>query len=381
MPVKIHQIENKTIITCNNGSNNLVNNILSNNQNIELHFHKNNIIISYDNITNRATNTNTNTMKIGIVYDMGNKNKPGSYNYLANIGLRKFLKKYPSIKVIESILTTGSDVERENNLNMLIKSGCNTIICVGFLYGESLTKVAAENPTIKFSIIDDSVIAENVNSLMFNEEQSSFLVGVIAAFTTKKKNIGFIGGVNIPLIQKYEAGFKAGIALINPNIKYQSAYVSNFPDFFGFNNPEKGKSIALDMYNNGADIIYSVAGGSGAGVLAAVAQKGPGYWTIGVDTDETLIENISKKEKPLVLTSSLKNIDVAVETFLNEVFANKFKSGTHIFDASNGGIGFSTSGKHLSSTVIAKLKTIQKMLASNKIIVPTVPTNIKLPTL
>ncbi len=119
----------------------------------------------------------------------------------------------------------------------------------------------------QWGIVDDSsVTAPNVQSIVFKEEEGSYLVGVAAALKSKTGNVGFIGGVNTPLIAKFEAGFIAGAQAVNAKIKVQSTYISNFPDFSGFNDPAKGYEAAKGMYENGADVVYAAAGGTGTGI-------------------------------------------------------------------------------------------------------------------
>ena len=144
---------------------------------------------------------------------------------------------------------------------------------VGFAYGPAIAKVAPENPDVHFAIIDDaSATGDNIANLVFAEEQGSFLVGAAAALKTKTDNIGFVGGVQTPLIEKFEAGYVAGAKQINPDIEIQSQYLTQIPDFSGFGDPAKGKTAAAGMFDKGADVVYQAAGGSGTGQKSVAAK-------------------------------------------------------------------------------------------------------------
>ena len=316
---------------------------------------------------------------VGIAFDLGGKEQPG-FNQLAYIGFKTFLKTHPgwTEKDLQGN-NADTDATRAQRLKLLISAGANPIVVVGYSYENALKEVAAANPNVKFSIVDDNIAgANNVEGLEFHAEEGSYLVGMAAALTTKTTSVGFIGGVNIPLIQAFEAGFKAGVYKVNPKIKYQSTYASNPPDFSGFNAPDKGHEAALGMFQNGADVVYSAAGSTGQGAHKAAFELGKGHWSIGVDADEALYAS-NAKYKSAILTSALKNVDVGVNSFLSDVVAGTFKPDVHYFDASNGGVGFTTTGNHLSAAIVAKLNTIKYSLASGAIVVPTDPKKITLP--
>ena len=315
---------------------------------------------------------------VGIAFDLGGKEQPG-FNQLAYIGFKTFAKTHPGWTEKDLQGNGGdTDASRAQRLKLLVKAGCNPIVVVGYSYTPALKIVAAANPNVKFSLVDDSFDAPNVEGLLFHAEEGSYLVGMAAALTTKTNSVGFIGGVNIPLIQAFEAGFKAGVYKVNPKIKYQSTYASNPPDFSGFNAPDKGHEAALGMYQNGADVVYSAAGSTGQGAHKAAFELGKGHWSIGVDADEALFPS-NAKYKSVILTSALKNVDAGVASFLNDVVGNTFTPGAHYFDASNGGVGFTTTGNYLSKATIAKLNTIKYSLASGAIVVPTDPKKVTLP--
>jgi basic membrane protein A len=178
---------------------------------------------------------------IGIAYSLGGRDVPG-FNQLAYIGVEPLLAANESLELIESQDNpTATDDQRAERLRLMAQKGANPIVVVGFTYAAALAKVAPEFPDTTWGIVDDSsVTAPNVHSIVFKEEEGSYLVGVAAALKSKSNNVGFIGGVNTPLIAKFEAGFIAGAKAVNAGIKVQSTYISNFPDFSGFNDPAKG---------------------------------------------------------------------------------------------------------------------------------------------
>ena len=181
--------------------------------------------------------------------------------------------------------------------------------------------MATDFPDTTFFIIDDSsVTLPNVKSLVFAEEQGSYLVGAAAALKSTKGNVGFIGGVDTPLLEKFEAGFKAGAKKAKPGITVQSKYLSQPPDFSGFGSPDKGRETANGMYDAGADVVYAAAGGSGVGVFQAALAKGTK--AIGVDSDQ--YQSVGDASlQPVILTSMIKRVDVAVFSALQKFTAEE----------------------------------------------------------
>jgi basic membrane protein A len=214
-----------------------------------------------------------------------------------------------------------------------------------------------------------------VTSLTFAEEQGSYLVGAAAALKSKTGKIGFVGGVNTPLIKKFEAGYVAGAKKINPNISVQIKYLTEPPDFTGFSDPAKGSEAALGMYSAGADIVYHAAGGSGVGVFQAAKQASAGgtkVFAIGVDSDQ--YNSIGDPTlQPFILTSMEKHVNVAVFDTINDFVNGQLAKGTNpVFDLKNDGVGFSTSGG-LVDDIKAQLDGLKADIISGKITVPTTP--------
>jgi basic membrane protein A len=320
------------------------------------------------------------SVKVGLAYDIGGRGDK-SFNDSAAAGLDAAKKKF-KVAAKEVTVTTGSDSEREDKLRLLAKAGYNPIIAVGFLYAGPIKKVAADYPNVSFGIIDDSSVdLLNVAGLVFAEEQGSYLAGVAAALATKSGKVGYIGGVRIPLLQKFEAGFVAGVKATKKSVTVDVKYVTEPPDFGGFNDPAKAKVIAKGMIDKGADVIYSAAGGSGAGNFAAAtdaAKAGKKVWTIGVDSDQYL--TASAAEKKNMLTSMIKRVDRAVYDVIATAVAGSSvndvldESGIYgrVYDLSLGGVGVSYSGGYINKYK-AQIDKAAAAIKSGKIKVPTKP--------
>jgi len=313
-----------------------------------------------------AASSTAPTIKIGMAYDVGGRGDQ-SFNDSAAAGLDKAKGEF-GIDAKESAATNGeAESAREERLNQLIDAGYTNIVAVGFAYASAVGKVAKENTDVKFAIVDDSTNKlDNVMNLTFAENEGSFLVGVAAALTTKTKHVGFVGGVETDLIKKFEAGYDAGVKAVDPSIKIDSKYLTQPPDFGGFGDPAKGKAAAEGMYQGGADVVYHAAGGSGGGVFTAA--KAAGKWAIGVDSDQA--KTAAADVRDVILTSMLKRVDVAVYTFIKAVHDGSFKGGTQVFDLKSDGVGFSTTGDHLSTDTIAKMNDYKQQIIDGKITVP-----------
>ncbi len=320
-------------------------------------------------------------VKVGIAYDIGGRGDK-SFNDSAAAGLDAAKKKF-GVTAKEVTVTTGSDSERTDKLRLLAKAGYNPIIAIGFLYAGPIKAVALDYPNVQFGIVDDaSVDLLNVASLIFAEEQGSYLAGVAAALASKSGKIGYIGGVRIPLLQKFEAGFVAGVKATSSKAKVDVKYVTEFPDFSGFNDPAKAKVIAKGMIDKGTDVIYSAAGGSGAGNFAAAtdaAAAGKKVWTIGVDSDQYL--TASKAEQKNMLTSMIKRVDTAVfdviatavaGSSVNDVLDEKAGIYGRHYDLTLGGVGVSYSGGYIDKYK-AQINKAAAAIKSGKIVVPTKP--------
>jgi basic membrane protein A len=306
-------------------------------------------------------------VKVGLAFDVGGRGDK-SFNDSAVAGLDKAKAEFGFESEEVSPNASGSD--RGDNLRSLAEDGYNPVIAVGFAYAESLEAVAADFPDTTFLIVDDaSVKADNVKALLFAEEEGSFLVGAAAALKSKTGNVGYIGGVEVPLLKKFEAGFVAGAKQVKPDIKTQVKYLSQPPDFSGFGAPDKGRETANGMYDAGADVIYAAAGGSGVGVFQAAAAKGK--LGIGVDSDQ--YESIGDPAlQKVILTSMLKRVDVAVYETLQKFVNGEEIPAETVFDLESGGVGYSTSGGQVDD-IVPQLEELKAKVVSGEITVPTTP--------
>ncbi len=218
-------------------------------------------------------------------------------------------------------------------------------------------------------------IAPNAAGLVFSEEQGSYLVGVAAALKSTTGKIGFIGGVSgIGLIEKFEAGYIAGAKSINPDIEVTSAYITEFPDFAGFESPDRAKEIASAMYAEGADIIYAAAGLSGSGMFQAAAESteatGTKVWGIGVDSDQ--YNTVDPAVQEYVLTSMIKRVDIAVYAVTESVVNGTFTPGEVRYDLAAEGVGYSTSGGFVDD-IVDQLEAAKAAIIAGDVVVPVLP--------
>jgi basic membrane protein A len=318
---------------------------------------------------NSGSSSATSDIKVGMAYDVGGRGDQ-SFNDSAAAGLDQ-AKKDLGVTADESEATDGeAESAREERLVTFADAGYDPIIAVGFAYAEAVGKVAAQYPDTHFAIIDDSSLADvpNVASLVFAEEQGSFLVGAAAALKSQAGHIGFVGGVQVPLIEKFQAGYEAGAKTVNPDIKIDVTYLSQPPDFSGFGDPAKGKTAAAGMYDNGADIVYAAAGGSGGGVFEAASDAKA--LAIGVDSDQ--YNTADPSVQGVIMTSMLKNVNVAVYNYLTEVVGGTFPAGQTIYDLSVDGVGYATSGGQIDD-IKDQLEAFKQQIISGEITVPTTP--------
>ena len=320
--------------------------------------------------------------KVGLLYDITGRGDR-SFNDAAAAGLDE---AEASVGAVGTESTPSSDGDRAERLAGLLASGQDYIIGVGFLWGTAISESAVENPDQKYGLIDsvamdtkgtpddttDDEVLMNVKSMTFAEEQGSFLVGVAAALKSESGKIGFIGGVENDLIKKFEAGYTAGAMAANPDIEVAVQYITQPPDFTGFNDPAKGKEIGASMYADGNDVIYAAAGGSGLGVVQAASEAGEAgsVWTIGVDSD--LYNLVDAALQPYVLTSMLKKVDVAVAQSIEDLANGDWTGGPTVFDLAAGGVDYSTSGGFVDD-IKTQLDDYKQQIIDGEIEVPTKP--------
>ncbi|MEV4055675.1 BMP family ABC transporter substrate-binding protein [Amycolatopsis sp. NPDC049688] len=281
-------------------------------------------------------------LKIGLAFDVGGRGD-ASFNDAAAAGTDK-AKSDLGVTTVSESTASASEAEsaKQQRLEQMASQGLNPIVAVGFAYADSVKAVAAKYPNTKFAIVDDdSIQLPNVTPLVFAEEQGSFLAGVAAAYKSKSCHIGFVGGVNTPLIQKFEAGFLQGAKTVSSKIKIEDEYLTPAGDFSGFQDPPKGNAKAAAEIAKGADVIYHAAGASGKGVFDAA--KAGNALAIGVDSDQYNQKTVAA-DKDVIITSMLKRVDVAVFDYIQAVAKNDLTTLPKRFDLKVDGVGYATSG-------------------------------------
>lgn len=249
------------------------------------------------------------------------------------------------------------------NLTSFAKSNSDLTWAIGFLMGDDLKKVALENPNNKMAIIDSNLngdIPNNVTAVTFKEEEGSFLMGVLAGKMTKSNKVGFIGGMKFALIEKFEYGFKAGVKAVNPNAQVTAAYAD------AFDKPDKGKLLASQLYQQGADVIFHAAAGTGDGIFKEATERGPGYWVIGVDRDQSALAPQN------TLSSMVKRVDNAVFTVVQDLKNGKFNAGNEVvLGLKEDGVGYAPStSTNTPADVIKLMDDYKQKIAAGEIQVP-----------
>ena len=315
-----------------------------------------------------GTTSAAKVLKVGMAYDVGGRGDQ-SFNDAAAKGLDKAKADLKADTKEATAVNGEPESAREERLQQLIDAGYTNVVAVGFAYAPAVKKVAAANPDVKFALIDSTdATGANITNLTFAEQEGSFLVGAAAALKSKTGNVGFIGGVNVDLIKKFEAGYTMGAKAVNPAIKVQVKYLTQPPDFSGFGDPAKGKTAAEGMFQQGADVVYAAAGGSGSGMFTAASAAGK--MAIGVDSDQALTAPAAVKAS--IITSMIKGVDVATFDFIKGLTEGKFTAGNKVYDLKAGGVGYSTTGGKIDD-IKAKLEDFKQQIIDGKIVVPTKP--------
>jgi basic membrane protein A len=277
---------------------------------------------------------------LALAYDVGGKGDQ-SFNDAATAGMEKADKEFGYKSTAVEPQDGESDADKVQRLENLAKQGYNPVIGVGYAYAPAVKQAAAKYPKTTFGIVDDDQIkADNVADLVFHEEEASYLAGVAAALTTKTNVVGFIGGVDIPLIHKFGAGFKQGVEDTKKGVKVKEQYLTETAAEGGFSSPDKGESAAEGMIDDKADVIYAAAGLSGQGVIKAA--NAAGIWAIGVDSDQYK-QDALKAYKDSILTSAMKNVEGAVFNLAKSVKEGKPETGVVRGSLANGGVSVSNS--------------------------------------
>jgi len=297
--------------------------------------------------------------KVGLVLDRGGKDDK-SFNSSAYEGANLAKTK---LGIFLKYVEASDDNAFEPMLRAFALRDFDLIIGIGFAQKEAIQKVAAQFPKRHFAIVDAQVEAPNVRSLMFQEHEGAYVVGAIAAMTSKTGKIGFVGGMDIPLIRRFVMGYEAGAKKVNPQITVIANYVGVTSE--AWNNPPKGKELAVSQYEGGADIIFAAAGASGLGVFDAAEDKKK--FAIGVDSNQDWT-------KPgLILTSMLKRVDEAVYSTIAEAKAGKFTGAVQWFGLANKGVDYSFdqyNAKILTESVRKRADELKVEIIAGKITVP-----------
>ncbi len=261
----------------------------------------------------------------GLIIDLGGKFDK-SFNEAAYNGAKRWVEETGG-SYIETELQ--SEAQREQNMRKMAERGANPVVVLGFANASTLEKVAPDYPDTNFAIVDMVVDAPNVKSIVFSEHEGSYLVGLIAGMTTKSGTVGFIGGMDVPLIRKFACGYVQGVKAANPEATVIQNMTGTTPS--AWNDPVKGGELTKAQISQGADVIYAAAGGTGVGVLQAAADAG--VFSIGVDSNQNHLHPGS------VLTSMLKRVDNAVYDTFKEGTEGNFEPGIEVLDLSTEGVG------------------------------------------
>lgn len=307
----------------------------------------------------------TGHIKAAVVTDVGGIGDL-SFNAMAWEGLQRASKDMDiEIKFLES----KEQADYASNLRRFAEQGYHIVFAVGFLMEDALAEVAPKYPNTKFAIIDGNAPdCQNAAALKFREEEGSFLAGALAGAMTKTGKIGFIGGMQVPLIAKFECGYRAGAATTRPGIHVITAYTGKWDD------PAKGAELALAQFSSGADIIFHASGSCGLGVIEAAKSKGEGFYAIGVDADQDYIA------PGRVLTSMMKRVDNAVYATCESVVRGEFKPGTHVFGLKEGGVGLSQmrfTRKNIPPEVLTKIEQLKEMIVEGRLKPPSTPDELR----
>lgn len=310
--------------------------------------------------------------KVGLVTDLGGIDdksfNQGTWEGVVRFGAENHLVKGTDIKYLQS----SAEADYVPNLSTFADEKLDLIVAPGFLFEKAMGEVADKYPAQKLLVIDTVVQKPNVVSAVFAEHEGSFLVGVAAGLKAKadgKKVLGFIGGMQFPLIERFQAGFEQGVKAVYPEAKILVDYAGDFGA------PDKGQAIAQKQYNAGAYVIFHAAGGTGNGMIKEAkerSEKGDIRWAIGVDKDQ--YTDGAYAGKSAVLTSMMKRVDVAAYEVAKLAKAGQFPGGTvMVFSLKNNGVGVPDNNPNLSADIVAKIKDYAGKIGSGALVVSEVP--------
>jgi basic membrane protein A len=301
-------------------------------------------------------------IRVGMVTDVGGLGDQ-SFNDAAWRGLERAEKEF-GIKI--NVIESNNMNDYVPNLSSLADQGYDMAWGIGFLMRDALETVAKKYPDTTFGFIDGTVDLDNVASVTFREEQGSYLAGIVAGLKSKTNKVGFIGGMETPLIQKFEAGYLAGVKKVKPEAEIFVGYTGAFDD------PQAGKELALTQFNQGSDVIYHASGACGIGVIKAAKEKG--LYAIGVDSPQN---HLAPEH---VLTSMVKRVDNAVYNEIKDLYNDNFTAGHRVYGLEKDGVGLYREQveKMLSEEIIKKIDSYKKKIIDVEIEVPTNPDDVKM---
>lgn len=306
-----------------------------------------------------ALSVSASPLQVGLTLDKGGRDDK-SFNASAYQG---GLRAEKELGIRLKTVTASDDTAIEPSLRTFAQKKFDLVIGIGFVFRTAVEKVAKDFPNTKFLVIDTEVNAPNVRSILFNEHEGSYLVGALAGLTTKTNKVGFIGGMDIPLIQRFRLGYEAGVKSTNPKAQIVSNFVGSGSD--AWRNPTRGKELALAQYKNNVDIIFHGAGASGLGVFDAAEELSK--LAIGTDSNQNWI-------KPgKILTSMVKEVGLGVYKTIEDLKNNQFKSGVEYWGLEEGAISYSIDEYNRSLVppeVEARLNSIRQQIIEKKIEVP-----------
>jgi basic membrane protein A and related proteins len=297
------------------------------------------------------------TVRIGMVTDIGGLGDR-SFNDSAYAGLVRAKER---LHVETTVLQSSSAADYQVDMTVLANKEYDEIFAIGFLMAKDVAEVAERYPARHFAIVDAVVPAPNVTSVTFREEEGSFLAGALAAMASKTKTVAFLGGIDIPLLRKFEAGFAAGARQIDPSVRVEVKYVGSFDDVAA------GKELAGVLYGQGADVVYVAAGKAGLGAIDQVKTR-TGAYAIGVDSNQDALA------PGKILTSMIKRVDVGVFRVSEETAAHRPRGGDLVLGLKDGGVGL-TDFRYTKAVVtpdkIAVLDRLKAAIIAGKLAVPT----------
>jgi basic membrane protein A and related proteins len=314
-------------------------------------------------------------IRVGIVFDIGGKDDR-SFNAAAWAGAKCAATGNwpdgtscgkPALPIVLRDIEPGNPTSIEPAMRAFAERNYDLIIGIGFAQTPIIELVAKDYPNIRFAIVDGVSNLTNVASLVFKEHEGSYLVGMLAAKNSKTGTIGFLGGMDIGLIHRFKGGYEEGARAVNPNIKVIPNYVGVTDS--AWNNPGKGKEIALAQISKGADVIFTAAGNSGLGAFDAVEQAGKQdgratHFVIGVDANQNMV-------KPgFVLTSMVKRVDNAVYSIVQDVVNGQFKAGFHVYGLDKDGVGYAMDVHNkdlITPEMITQVEEAKKKIVSGEI--------------